>query len=102
VRTLFDPPSQAHSGPSVEAAEAIKPDANRLRQVVYDAISRADDGLTDEEIQDQLKMIGNTARPRRRELQLSGLIVDSGRTRRCKSGRKAVVWVVNPRGLSND
>lgn len=94
MRTLFDPPAQAHSETSVSAAEAIRPDANRLRAVVLEAIRGAGrDGMTDEEIQERLNMIGNTARPRRRELQLAGLVRDSGNTRAVKSGRKAVVWV---------
>lgn len=94
MRTLFDPPSQAHSGPSVEAAEAIKPDANRLRQVVYDAISRADNGLTDEEGIAETGLSPSTYRPRRVELVRAGKVVDSGRTRKTASGRSATVWVM--------
>jgi hypothetical protein len=34
----------------------------------------------------------NTERPRRRELQLNGLVRDSGERRLNRSGRRAVVW----------
>lgn len=51
-------------------------------------------GTTDEEMQWGLEMPANTQRPRRRELQLWGRIIDSGNTRATKSGRQAVVWVL--------
>lgn len=97
-----DPPAQRHSATSVDAADAIRPQANRLRAVVWDAIRAAGmDGLTDEEIQERLNMVGNTARPRRRELQLAGRVRDSGKTRPTRRGRKAVVWVANDQEKSN-
>lgn len=49
---------------------------------------------TDEEIQRSLKMDGNTERPRRRELELSGKIVDSGKRRKTSTGSPATVWKV--------
>jgi hypothetical protein len=94
-RTLFDyvaevepdPPCQRHSVTSREAADAIKPDAY-LR-------GRGEDGATDEEMQDALGMGGSTQRPRRRELELAETVRNSGRTRRTKSGRNAVVWIAS-------
>lgn len=50
-------------------------------------------GATDEEIQRGLNMRPNTARPRRRELEMKGLVFDSGRRRITSSGRDAIVWV---------
>jgi hypothetical protein len=47
---------------------------------------------TDEEVMASTDMEGNTLRPRRRELQLSGYIVDSGERRKTQSGRTATVW----------
>lgn len=96
-RTLFDdPPAQEHSGTSVAAAEAIKPTAARLRQLVYDAIAASGaEGMTDEEMLDAVELQPSTGRPRRVELVQAGKVVSSGRTRETKSGRKATVWVIS-------
>lgn len=88
------PPAQRHSETSVAAAEAIKPDANRLRAMVYEYIaSRGQDGATDEEGQEALAMQGSTYRPRRVELQAAGRIRKLDATRPTRSGRQAAVWV---------
>jgi hypothetical protein len=94
VRTLFDdPPAQSHSDTSVAAAQAIKPNANRLRMLVLEAIRAAGaDGLTDEEGIAATQLSPSTYRPRRIESVQAGLVVDSGRTRKTASGRSAVVW----------
>ena len=93
--TLFDsPPAQAHSPTSQAAARAIKPDANRLRAVVYAALEAAgSDGLTDEEMQERIPMAASTQRPRRIELIERGKVIASGRTRPTRSGRAATVWI---------
>ena len=92
--TLFDdPPRQAHSPTSIEAAEAIKPDSNRLRAVVLAWIrSRGELGSTDEEGIAGTGMNPSTYRPRRIELWRAGVIREGGE-RLTASGRKAVVWV---------
>lgn len=88
------PPFQAHSATSREAAIEIYPKAGTLRASVYEALAQAGDaGLTDEQIGQQIRMGGNTVRPRRVELVEKGLVRDSGRRRETGSGRKAVVWV---------
>ena len=88
------PPFQAHSATSRASAREIEPEAQTLQGRVLSAIRAAEHGgMTDEELQTDLEMNPSTQRPRRRELQLKKLIRDSGRTRRTKSGRKAVVWV---------
>jgi hypothetical protein len=87
------PPAQAHSETSREAAEAIKPKVNDLHRMVLDALRGATDGLTDEEMQELIPMKPSTQRPRRIELCKLGLVRDSGRTRKTRSCRKAVVWV---------
>jgi hypothetical protein len=98
-RTLFpeetaSAPYQRHSETSREAAEAIEPRAVKLReQVRCFLLSCGPAGATDEEMQICLEMNPNTQRPRRRELVLGGAVIDSGKTRNTKSGRKAVVWV---------
>lgn len=91
------PPSQRHSDTSQDAADKIEGTVvTTLQQklLIYLQILGAD-GATDEEMQDKLKMRPNTQRPRRRELQLNGLVIDSGERRKTNSGRKAVVWIYN-------
>ncbi len=50
-------------------------------------------GRTDDEIEQALNMIHQTASARRRELVLAGKVKDSGRTRATRRGRQATVWV---------
>lgn len=89
ARDLF----QASSPTSHEAAVAIRPAAETLRAKVLEYLrSRGETGATDEEIQDGLGMAQNTERPRRVELVEAGSVVDSGETRKTRSGRKAVIW----------
>lgn len=67
--------------------------ASTLRKAVLNCIRiHGAAGMTDEEIQDALDMEGSTERPRRRELQIAGAIVDSGCTRKTRSGRSATIW----------
>lgn len=90
------PPSQLHSETSREAAEQISVRLNPLqRQVLVYLIRQAEKGATDEEMQEVLEMSPNTQRPRRRELQLSGVVVDSGVKRLTNAKRRAVVWRIN-------
>jgi hypothetical protein len=80
---------------SREAAALIEPQRVTLRARVYAFIDlHGSDGATDEEIQEALGMNPSTERPRRVELVEAGRIRDSGRTRRTKANRRAVVWVV--------
>jgi hypothetical protein len=79
---------------SEDAADSMESEAATLRAQVYKFIKAlGEKGATDEEVQLATNMVGNTQRPRRRELQLKGRVVDSGRTRKTQSGRNAVVWV---------
>lgn len=87
------PAHQRHSQTSRAAAEAIKPKIGPLHVQILDYLEDVR-GATDEEMQAGLDMAANTQRPRRRELQNMGLIVDSGRTRATRSGRQAVVWTL--------
>lgn len=87
------PPWQIHSKTSLDAAKSVKANVESLREKVYTAISNAYMGLTDAEISLETGLAGNTARPRRIELQRAGRIVSAG-TRPTPSGRKAVVWCV--------
>ncbi len=87
-------PFQTHSDTSRSAAHLMRDRARGLREDVYSFVaSRGRVGATDEELQSALPIGPNTARPRRVELVAEGRVVDSGRTRETKSGRKATVWV---------
>lgn len=80
-----------------EAGRAIKPTAKTLRARVFMFIlAKGETGATLEEMEQALKMPGNTVRPRRVELEDRGLVQDSGRKRLTASGRSAIVWTVPP------
>lgn len=75
------------------AAVAAYPSTGTWRRKVLDYISSREEGATDEQIQDALRMNPSTQRPRRVELVEGGWIEDSGRRRKTRSRREAVVWV---------
>jgi hypothetical protein len=78
---------------SREAAAVVAPKAATLRAQVLNAIIAAGDrGLTDEEIQAQLGMPGNTQRPRRRELE-QAYRIDTRGYRKNDRGRNCMVWI---------
>lgn len=92
MATLFDqPPYQAHSKTSAEAAESMKGKTGTIRRTVLEALKQQPS--TDEELTNRLQMNPNTVRPRRIELTKSGLIHEVG-VRLTASNRKAVVWGV--------
>lgn len=80
---------------SQEAARRQQPTKlHKDRLLVYQALLGSPDGLTDEELVERTGLLANTARPRRIDLVADGAVVDSGRVRLTRSGRKAVIWVV--------
>lgn len=81
------------SATSKAAAARLTVSEQQRRSVLAFLESCGERGATDEEIQDGIGMSGNTARPRRGELQKSGSVIDSGTTRPTRSGRAATVWV---------
>lgn len=88
------PPSQP-TPTSIEAAESIQLSAETLRaQALAYIRARGADGATDDEVQHAMNMNGSTERPRRCELVARGLIRDSGRVRKTRSGRAAIVWTL--------
>jgi hypothetical protein len=88
------PPHQRHSDESREAAELIEPNAASLRGIVLAHIRNCgEEGATDDEMQVALSMNPSTQRPRRIELWKGELIRASGRKRRTRSGRWAMVWI---------
>lgn len=91
-------PAQQHSDTSVRAAAAMLAQVGNLRwQVLHFLRSRGAEGATDNEMMEVLSEFtghpGATFRPRRIELTAQGLVKDSGKKRKTRSGRQAVVWV---------
>lgn len=81
------------SATSESAAEGMRGSAATLRAKVLALLRSQPNGLTDEEMQQALGMNPSTQRPRRIELVTAGFVIDSGATRKTRSGRNAVVWV---------
>jgi hypothetical protein len=89
------PPHQRGSATSEAAAVAIEPRSGTLRRMVLEHLRACGaQGATDDEIQHALDMNPSTQRPRRIELVNSGLVKETSRTRRTRSGRMATVWVI--------
>ena len=92
-RTLFDQsgetrPSEGGADTRFQAAARIQPLLSHLqKRVLSFIVSRGEQGCTDEEIADGLKMNKDTTRPRRYELEKSGLFLIRG----CDEQRRAVV-----------
>lgn len=78
---------------SREAAKKVFLKTGSQRKRVFDVIARADNGMTDGEIQEATGLKGDSERPRRQELQKHGLIEDSGDTR-----KGSTVWVLTAYG----
>jgi hypothetical protein len=90
-------PYMPGSATSEAAAKAKAPTAVTDEQRVLTVIAvSAFDGATDDEIERTLGMLHQNASARRRGLVLKGLVVDSGRTRKTRSGRSATVWIAKP------
>jgi hypothetical protein len=101
-RSLFDPPDPhtlartTDPGTSHEAAGSlVAVRITRTRQAILECLRRHPDGLSDEQIAQHYR--GPAASPsglrtRRSELTEAGLIRDSGRKTRTRSGRRTIIW----------
>jgi hypothetical protein len=87
-----DTPGYVQGSATSEAA-ARRVGAVPLRSQVEACIRSAPDGRTDDEIEVLLGMAHQTASPRRRELELRGRILGTGRKRKTRSGNPAQVYV---------
>lgn len=92
---MNDFPFNKTDTPQQAAATTCRSKAAILRDQIYDAIvASGKRGFTDEELQKQFRVPGNTQRPRRWELShLRKIIKDSGLRRETDAGKNAVVWV---------
>lgn len=79
---------------SLPAYESVKETLGNRQKVVFEFIqSRGDVGATLDEMALVLGWAVNKVCGRRQELELKGLIVDSGILRQTSSGKMAKVWV---------
>lgn len=96
-------PPHVDTDTSRQASQDIKDATASLRDRVFREIKDAHVvGATDDELEKVLDMRHQTCSARRRELVLLGYIVDSGRRRRTRSGRSAIVWIVRPDARHSD
>ena len=78
---------------SQQAATSMKPHAAGLEAVVLDCIRLSGEGMTCDEVEAKTKMPHQTASARVRGLALDKRIRPSGKYRKTRSGRNAIVWV---------
>ena len=75
------------------AAERVYPKSGSIRLSVYEYLIRQGlRGATDQEMQSNLNLSGDTIRPTRMTLLKDGYIIDSGETRNNLNGNPCVVW----------
>ena len=80
---------------SLAVAEKVFPRSGSLRRKVYDYfVSCGNHGATDQEIELNLNMSGNTVRPTRQSLQKDGYIIDTGLIIKNQNGNSCIVWSV--------
>jgi hypothetical protein len=90
----IEPPYARGSETSQAAAASVEPHVNRLEQVVLTAIQFAGlHGMTCDEVEESQALSHQTASARINGLASRRIIMDSGRRRRTRSERQAVVWV---------
>lgn len=81
------------SDTSKAAAKSLAGKLGRLEHMVLEHIkAQGVRGATDDEIECALQLRHQTASARRRTLVIKGLVVESGRERKTRSGRWASVW----------
>lgn len=99
LSALFDsyplgPGHKAPTGPSVEAARAVKQPAKILRARVLEVLRQHPDGRTTDEVAAELGASVLAIRPRFSELNAAGEIEATNLRRRNSSGLSATVWRV--------
>jgi len=85
---------------SIAAAANILPRTGSLRRKVYEHIlAQGLRGATDQEIENTLKIDGNTIRPTRLSLWKDGYIIDTGTTRKNNNNNECIVWRAVEEGM---
>ena len=77
---------------SKDAAKKVDGSASAKREIIFNLILAAVDGMTCDDVEVALDMRHQTASARVRELVLAGRISDTGRTRKTRSGSGARVY----------
>ena len=85
----------SHSVPtSVKAMEKAWGRTGSQRRLIFEAVKASGSyGMTDYELEDYLKLDGNSVRPGRKSLERDGWLIDSGKTRPNKNGNHCIVWI---------
>ena len=84
---------------SIVAAASIAHQLGYLQAKVFQAIAKAGlQGLTTNELAEQLGIDRGSVQPRTSELRAKRRIRDSGHRRLNANGKKAIVWVANGEG----
>ena len=91
-RAQVDYESCNYTKTSQEALATIKPKIKTKREQVYDLIKL--NALTNYEISDELDMPLSSVCGRVHELQELNLVENSGKTRKTKYGKQAIVWKI--------
>jgi hypothetical protein len=78
---------------SNKAAERFLPRSGSVRRKVYDYLAQSG-GKTDYELERDFDISHQTISASRRSLVVDGWLVDSGQTRKNKSGNDCIVWTV--------
>lgn len=93
--SLIYPDEPGSKGPetSKEAAEAVAPQAELLREQVLMLLQQHE--LTADEIADMLRKSILSVRPRCSELHMKNQIFDTTKRRKNASGNNAVVWTAH-------
>lgn len=79
---------------SVHSRDILNKHKNHYRKHIYDYI-KGKGGATCDEIEVNLKMRHETASGIIRFLTLDRLLRDSGDRRKTRTGRKAIIWIIN-------
>lgn len=95
MKSYPDYPGHSPCDTSTEAAKALSPHLGKLQSIALAAI-REHGGLTTEQVSDKTGINPKAIEPRVSELKTKGLIVDSGKRRKNKSGKRAIVMVAVP------
>jgi transcription initiation factor IIE alpha subunit len=85
---------------SIAAAQKVLPKTGSLRRKVYEYIlNQGLRGATDQEIEKELHIEGNTVRPTRISLVKDGFIMDTGTTRKNQHKNDCIVWRAVEEGM---
>lgn len=89
-----DVPGHRGVSTSIAAAEAVKHKVPSIRAGILECLKAYPEGLTADECAEKIGRHWQNVRPRCSELQVDGLLYDSGRLRPNASGKDAIVWRV--------